>query len=106
MDFSISGFIPSMSGHTPEAVQKQVKIYIGVFIALAALTVVTVSVGYLHLPLREAVIVALFIATIKASLVAAFFMHLSSEKKIIYSVLILAVFFFAFLLVYPSLHHI
>lgn len=95
-----------MSHSTPEAVHRQVKIYIAVFIALALLTVITVAVGYLHLPFREAVIVALFIATIKASLVAAFFMHLSSEKKIIYSMLILAIFFFAFLLVYPTLHHV
>lgn len=95
-----------MSHASPEAVQKQIKIYIAVFIALALLTVITVAVGYLHLPLREAVLVALFIATIKAGLVAAFFMHLSSEKKIIYSLLLLAVFFFAFLLIYPALHHV
>lgn len=94
-----------MSGHSPEAIQKQVKIYIGVFIALAFLTVVTVAVGYLHLPIGQAVAVALFIAAIKGGLVAAFFMHLASEKKIIYSILILAVFFFAFLLIYPALHH-
>ena len=94
-----------MSAHSPEAIQKQVKIYIAVFVALAVLTAVTVTVGYLHLPLREAILVALFIATIKAGLVAAFFMHLASEKKIIYSILLLAVFFFAFLLVYPALHH-
>lgn len=95
-----------MSGANPEAIRKQVKIYICVFLALAFLTVVTVTVGYLHLPLREAILVALFIATIKAGLVAAFFMHLISEKKVIYSILLLAVFFFAFLLVYPALHHV
>ena len=95
-----------MSAHSPEAIQKQVKIYISVFIALAVLTVITVTVGYMHLPIGKAVVVALFIACIKAGLVAAFFMHLSSEKKIIYSILILAVFFFAFLLLIPALHHI
>ena len=90
--------------HSPEAVQKQVKIYIRVFLALAALTVVTVGISYLHLPIAAAVALALVVASIKASLVAAFFMHLASEKKIIYAFLILAVFFSIFLLLYPSLH--
>lgn len=93
-----------MSGHSPEAVQKQVKIYIRVFLALAILTVLTVGVSYLHLPLALAIAAALFIASVKATLVAAFFMHLSSEKKIIWSILLLAVFFFAFVLLYPSWH--
>jgi cytochrome c oxidase subunit 4 len=40
--------------------------------------------------------VALFIASIKAFLVAGYFMHLLSEKKMIYSMLaITVVFFFA-----------
>ena len=39
--------------------------------------------------------VALFIATVKASLVAGFFMHLISEKKAIYAILMTTVFFFA-----------
>ena len=94
-----------MSQLSPEAVQKQVQIYIRVFLALAALTVVTVGVAYLNLPLRLAIIIALFVATVKSSLVAAFFMHLSSEKKIILYVLVLAFLFFAVLLAIPSLHH-
>ena len=93
-----------MSGHSAEAVQKQVKIYLRVFLALAILTVLTVGVSYLKLPLALAIAVALFIASIKASLVAAFFMHLSTEKRIVWSILLLAAFFFFFLLMYPSWH--
>ena len=48
-----------------------------------------------------AIVVALFIASIKATLVASFFMHLISEKKLIYSVLILTVVFFLVLLFVP-----
>lgn len=95
-----------MSGHSPEAVKKQVKVYIGVFVALAFLTVVTVAVSYLHLPIHQAVVVALLIASLKGFLVAAFFMHLSAERKIIYSLLILTIFFFLFLLILPAISRI
>jgi caa(3)-type oxidase subunit IV len=39
--------------------------------------------------------VALFIATVKAFLVAGYFMHLISERKMIYGILAATVFFFA-----------
>ena len=94
-----------MSGHSEEAVKKQVTLYVRVFLALMALTVVTVAISYLKLPILWAVAVALFIACIKGSLVAGFFMHLSTEKKIILSVLLLAAVFFFFLLAIPSWHH-
>ncbi len=93
-----------MSAHSQEEVQRQVKIYIRVFLALGILTVLTVGVSYLKLPLSIAIAVALFIAAIKSSLVAAFFMHLVSEKKIIYAILALAFCFFIVLLLYPSWH--
>ena len=48
-----------------------------------------------------AVTVALFIATIKGSLVACYFMHLISEKKVIYGVLAITVFFFIALMTLP-----
>ena len=88
--------------HAPEAIKKHVKIYITVFAVLACLTVVTVAVSYLHLPIRKAVAVALAIATVKASLVALFFMHLISERVIIYSILILSFIFVLGLLIIPT----
>ena len=91
--------------HTHEEVQKQIKIYVRVFLALAVLTVVTVGVAYLHMPLLSAIVAALLIATVKSSLVAGFFMHLAAEKKIIYGVLALAFVFFTVLLIGPSWHH-
>ena len=80
--------------HTVEDINKHVKVYITVFGALMVLTVVTVAISYLHLNMPYAITVALIIAAIKASLVASYFMHLISEKKIIYSVLILTGIFF------------
>ena len=75
-------------------VQKSVRIYLTVFFALLILTVVTVWVSYLHLPLAGAITVALIIATVKAGLVAGWFMHLISEQKSIYVVLIFSAIFF------------
>jgi cytochrome c oxidase subunit 4 len=79
--------------------------YWKVFGALTVLTVVTVAVAVLpwHLGITIAVILALFIATIKGSLVAAYFMHLKGEKSIVYWVLALTVFFFIVLMAVPVL---
>lgn len=91
-----------MGGHnSPEDIKKETRTYLLVFAALAVLTVITVTVSYLDLNRTQAITVALFIATIKGSLVAAFFMHLLSEKKFIYSVLVLTLVLFAALFVLP-----
>ncbi|MBI5217144.1 MAG: cytochrome C oxidase subunit IV family protein [Ignavibacteriae bacterium] len=80
--------------HSHAEIKKHVRKYIFVFVALMALTVVTVAVSYLHLTMTTAVIVALFIASIKGALVAGYFMHLISEKKVIYLTLAFTLFFF------------
>jgi cytochrome c oxidase subunit IV len=94
----------SMTDHAVD-IDKHVKIYITVFVALMVLTVVTVAISYLHLPVYLAVAVALLVATIKGSLVACYFMHLISEKKLIYAVLVLTAAFFVALLALPTLTH-
>jgi cytochrome c oxidase subunit 4 len=78
-----------MSAHTPEAVQKQVRIYRTVGAVLIVGTVITVLAANVHLGIIVGIIVALIIATVKGSLVAGYFMHLFSEKKLIYMVLAL-----------------
>lgn len=82
-------------------VQKEVRTYLIVFGALLFLTIVTVAVSYLHLNIFGAVMVALFVASIKAALVACFFMHLISERKVIYIVLGITLIFFASLMTIP-----
>ena len=82
-------------------IDKHVRIYITVFVALLVLTVVTVAISRFHLPVHEAVAIALIVATIKGSLVACYFMHLISEKKLIYAVLALTAVFFIALLALP-----
>ncbi|HEX6159177.1 MAG TPA: cytochrome C oxidase subunit IV family protein [Thermoanaerobaculia bacterium] len=88
----------------PESIRKEVRRYLYVLGALAVLTVITVGVSYLKLPTWQAVALALVIASIKGSLVAAFFMHLLSERRLIYGVLILTVFFFGMMMWGPW-HH-
>ena len=86
-------------------IDRHVRIYITVFVALMVLTIITVAVSRLHLSVPVAVTVALLVATIKGSLVACYFMHLISEKKLIYAVLVLTAVFFAALLALPTVTH-
>ena len=93
--------------HSPEEIKKEIRVYLIVFAALAVLTGVTVYACYgLKMPAHIAIGIALVIASIKGFLVAGFFMHLLSEKKLIYSVLGLTVFFFAVLLWGPWHHFV
>ena len=92
--------------HGHDDIQKHVRVYVMVFIGLACLTAVTVGACYgLNLPVHQAIVVALIIASIKGFLVAGFFMHLLSEKKVIYGILLLTVIFFIFLMMLPVSHH-
>ncbi len=81
--------------HSPEEVSKHVKVYLAVFGALLVATVVTVALNYLHFDSKVLTIgIALLVAAVKATLVACYFMHLISEKKMIYIILGFTTFFF------------
>ena len=90
----------SAPGPTTHAVN--VRPYLLVFGTLLALTVVTVAVASLNLGESTTVLVAVSIATVKATLVAMFFMHLKGEKPMVFWPLgltaVLFVALFAFLL--------
>jgi cytochrome c oxidase subunit IV len=96
--------VDAASDHAAD-IDRHVRIYITVFVSLMVLTLVTVAISRVHLPVPLAVTAALIVATIKGSLVACYFMHLISEKKLIYAVLILTVAFFLPLLALPVLTH-
>jgi cytochrome c oxidase subunit 4 len=82
------------TGHSPQEIRAHVKVYMMVFGALAVLTVVTVAARYLNVPVHLAIGLALLIATVKASLVALFFMHLKGEvRTIVWTLMLTAVFF-------------
>ncbi len=92
-----------MSGDSAADIQKHVRTYMVVFAALALLTIVTVLISYIHLPTPQAIVLAVMVATVKASLVALYFMHLISEKKVIYLMLLLAAAFFVLVLCLPAM---
>jgi len=74
--------------------------YLAVFGALLVLTLVTVGVTRLHLPVTAGVVVALAIAALKAGLVAMFFMHLKGERPMVYGPLALTGVLFLALIVF------
>ena len=68
--------------------------YVAVFGALLALTLVTVAMSYLQLPPAPTIALGLTIASAKAALVVLFFMHLKSEKPMVFWPLALTMFLF------------
>ena len=92
-----------MQHSDPAEVQKSVRTYLAIGAALLVFTGITVAANQLTLAVPAAITVALIIASIKGSMVAAVFMHLNHEKKWIYGSLILTVVFFVVLLFVPLL---
>jgi cytochrome c oxidase subunit 4 len=87
----------------PESIRKSVRSYITVFVMLMVFTVITVAASRFHFGVPIAITVALIIASIKGSMVAGVFMHLSYERKWIYGALILTALGFIILMTVPSL---
>jgi caa(3)-type oxidase subunit IV len=82
-----------------EEARKHVRTYLIVGVALLCGTLLTVWASLINFGSREInIALALLIASTKGFLVAGFFMHLISEKKMIYAVLSCTVFFFAALM--------
>jgi cytochrome c oxidase subunit 4 len=81
-----------MSDHSD--VSKHVRGYLIIGGTLIVGTVLTVLASQIDLGHTWNIVLALIIATAKASLVALYFMHLISEKQLIYTVLGFTAFFF------------
>ena len=84
-------------------VQKSVRKYLTIGIALLVFTGITVAANRFHFVVPVAITVALIIAVAKGSMVAAVFMHLSRERRWIYGALVLTVVFFVALIFLPLL---
>jgi caa(3)-type oxidase subunit IV len=82
-------------------VKKSIRTYMTVGVALLVFTGITVAANQFHFGVPVAVTVALVIATMKGSMVASIFMHLSHERKWIYGALILTVLGFLILMTVP-----
>ena len=73
--------------HSAEHIAKHKKVYITVGIVLLVGTIITVAAANVHLGIILGITVAVLIATVKGSLVAGYFMHLFSERRLIYVIL-------------------
>src|SRR5690349_13653635 len=81
--------------HSTEDFSHHLRRYLFVFYALLFGTLITVGASYIPFGNRAVNIgVALFIAVVKASLVACYFMHLISERKMIYFIMTFTAVFF------------
>ena len=89
--------------HSADDVKKSVRKYLTVGALLFMFTAITVAANQVHLAIPAAITVALIIATIKGSMVASVFMHLSAEKRWIYGALILTLVGFIVLMSVPGL---
>lgn len=77
-----------------EEIQKSVRKYIIIGVALLALSGFTVWLSTVELPTHGLnILVGMIVATFKASLVALIFMHLNHERPVIYKVLAFTVVF-------------
>jgi cytochrome c oxidase subunit IV len=73
------------------------KIYVGIFLSLMVLTAATVGAAYVNLgPFN--IVIALAIATVKATLVVLYFMHARYSPKRTQLVIICAIFWLAVML--------
>ncbi|HXO37539.1 MAG TPA: cytochrome C oxidase subunit IV family protein [Candidatus Acidoferrum sp.] len=73
------------------------KVYVGIFLSLMVLTAATVAAAYVNLGAFN-IVVALAIATLKATLVVLFFMHARYSPGRTQLVIICAVFWLAIML--------
>ena len=81
-----------MSGHV-----SPIKLYIGIFLTLMVLTAITIMVAYVNLgPWNK--VVALGIASFKATLVVLYFMHVKYASRMTKLIVVTGFFFLAILL--------
>jgi cytochrome c oxidase subunit 4 len=84
-----------------ESIKTTIRLYLMIGAALFVFTGITVAVNQVHLAVPLAITIALIIATMKGSMVASVFMHLSHERKWIYAALILTVLGFILVMALP-----
>ena len=81
-----------MSGHIVS-----VRVYITIFTVLLVGTALTVIAAFIDFPWRFNTIVALTIATIKATFVVLYFMHVRYSSRLIWVIMAAALFWMAIL---------
>jgi caa(3)-type oxidase subunit IV len=91
---------------SPEEIQKSIKWYFAIGLGLIVATVITVLLSYVEMPTHGLnILVGLIVAAIKVTFVGLYFMHLKSERALIYKVLAFtAVFVTALFLLFYLTH--
>jgi cytochrome c oxidase subunit IV len=74
-----------------------VKVYLTIFLALLAGTFLTVVAAFYDFPWRFNTIIALTIASIKATLVVLYFMHVRYSSRLVWVIVTSALFWLAIL---------
>ena len=74
--------------HAPEHTHPSPVRYVGIAVLLAVITALEVALYYIPMPAALLVIMLLILATLKFSLVAAFFMHLKFDSPMLRRVFI------------------
>jgi len=92
--------------HSPEHFSHHIRRYLYVFYALIFGTIIPVGASFINFGSYSInIAVALTIAIGKAFLVAGYFMHLISERKMIYGILAFTAFFFIGLMALTMWHY-
>lgn len=92
-----------MSADNAVAVQKEVRLYLAVFIAVAILTLANVAASTMTTHVAPGVTIALMLAAVNAVLVVRYFMHVPTESNLIHKVLGITAFFFVVLMLITML---
>jgi cytochrome c oxidase subunit IV len=74
-----------------------VRVYITIFLVLLVGTALTVAAAFVDFPWRLNTVVALTIATIKATFVVLYFMHVRYSTRLVWVILAAALFWMAIL---------
>ena len=74
-----------------------VKVYLAIFLALLVGTALTVAAAFVDFPWRLNTIVALTIASIKATLVVLYFMHVRYSPRLVWVIVASALFWMGIL---------
>lgn len=74
-----------------------IKVYLMIFLALMAGTFLTVVAAFYDFPWRLNTVIALTIATIKATLVVLYFMHVRYSSRLVWVIVASALFWLAIL---------
>lgn len=94
-EIAVDGHVEEQNAHHVHAhVSQHVNKYLMVGGLLLAFTALTVFLSYKDFGSRKLnVTIGMLVATVKASMVAAIFMHLNAERQLIYRILIFTAFF-------------